>query len=71
MKHTITLLFFFMLAISVTAQNFANRYELVKLGKQVSCRFWNVRPIPAAAKQCTGSPESSRPASRMLPASGR
>ena len=45
MKQNLTLLFFFMLAISVTAQNFASRYELVKLGKQVSTHYHEASPI--------------------------
>jgi len=44
MKHTITFLVFFMLANSVTAQ-FAGRYELVKLGKQVSTHYHEAAPI--------------------------
>ncbi len=44
MKHTILLLLFFMLANSVTAQ-YAGRYELVKLGKQVSTHYHEAAPI--------------------------
>ena len=47
MKQNLTLLFFFMLTISVTAQNFASRYELVKLGKQVSTHYHEAAPIIA------------------------
>jgi outer membrane protein OmpA-like peptidoglycan-associated protein len=45
MKHAISLLFFFMLAISLTAQQFAPRYELVKLGKQVNTHYHEAAPI--------------------------
>lgn len=45
MKHTFFLLIFITLAISVTAQQFANRYELVKLGKQVSTHYHEAAPI--------------------------
>jgi len=44
MKRTFILLFFFMLAISGTAQ-YAGRYELVKLGKQVSTHYHEAAPI--------------------------
>ncbi len=45
MKHTFFLLIFITVAISVTAQQFANRYELVKLGKQVSTHYHEAAPI--------------------------
>jgi OOP family OmpA-OmpF porin len=45
MKYNLTILFFFVLAFSVTAQNFASRYELVKLGKQVSTHYHEAAPI--------------------------
>lgn len=44
MKHVFTFLFFFTLAFSVSAQ-FAGRYQLVKLGKQVSTHYHEAAPI--------------------------
>ena len=44
MKHTLPLLFYFLLAFSVNAQ-YAGRYTLVKLGKQVSTQYHEAAPI--------------------------
>lgn len=44
MKHTLVLLFYFLLAFSVTAQ-YAGRYTLVKLGKQVNTHYHEAAPI--------------------------
>jgi hypothetical protein len=44
MKYTLVLLFYFLLAFSVTAQ-YAGRYTLVKLGKQVSTQYHEAAPI--------------------------
>ena len=44
MKHTLVLLLYSLLAFSVTAQ-YAGRYTLVKLGKQVSTQYHEAAPI--------------------------
>jgi len=44
MKYTLVLLFYFLLAFSVSAQ-YAGRYTLVKLGKQVSTQYHEAAPI--------------------------
>lgn len=48
MKHLTPLLFLFLLAISVTAQQFAGRYELVKIGKEVNTHYHEAAPVISA-----------------------
>ena len=45
MKQILTPLLFFVLAFSVNAQFVATRYELVKLGKQVSTHYHEAAPV--------------------------
>jgi OOP family OmpA-OmpF porin len=45
MKNTILSLLFLMLTVAVSAQQFAQRYELVKLGKQVNTHYHEGSPV--------------------------